>query len=84
MRAVSICSEHPAKMWVVEDDQLFPILPYKTNMTPWHSNQKSTLPEVFVQNASLEMGWKTNVTEKLSISGTKIKAFKSIGYGVLT
>ena len=67
-------------MWVVEDGQLFPILPYKTNFTPWHSNQKPTLPEVFVQNASLEMGWKTNVTEKNSISGTRIKAFKSVDY----
>ena len=80
LRAVSICNEHPAKMWVIEGDQLFPIFPFKTNMVPWHSNQKHKLPIVYVQNASLEIGWKTNVTEKKSISGEKIKAFKSLDY----
>ncbi|MDB2338301.1 acylneuraminate cytidylyltransferase family protein [Amylibacter sp.] len=80
IRAVSACSEHPGKMWIERGEQLFPILPYDLDSVPWHSNQKSKLPKVYVQNASLEIGWNRNILEFGSISGNKIKAYKSEGF----
>ena len=64
-------------MWVEREGQLFPILPYEMNGIPWHSNQMSALPTIYVQNASLEIGWNRNIYEHRSISGFKIQAFKS-------
>jgi N-acylneuraminate cytidylyltransferase len=49
-----------------------PLMPFKINNTPWHSNQTNILPEVFVQNASLEISYSKNVFLKNSISGDVI------------
>ena len=65
LRAVSPCSEHPGKMWVERGEQLFPILPYDYEGVPWHSNQKTKLPEIYVQNASLDIGWNKNIFNAL-------------------
>lgn len=80
LRAVSPCLEHPGKMWVERGGQLFPILPFDLEGVPWHSNQKSKLPEIYVQNASIEIGAVRNILCYNSISGHKIKAYKSIGF----
>ena len=75
IRAVQPCSEHPGKMWVLNNDNMQPLLPYDIKGVPWHSNQKSALPEIFIQNASLEMAWAEVVTDKKSISGSVILPF---------
>jgi len=73
LRAVERCSQHPGKMFRVLDGYLFPILPYGD--TPWHSNPTQNLPEVFVQNASLEIAWTKTALKKNSISGSLIVPF---------
>jgi len=80
LRAVQKVSEHPGKMWREYNSQLLPLLPFSENNIPWHSNQTNKLPEVFVQNASLELVWKNVVKQTKTISGTKIKAFVTEGY----
>ena len=35
----------------------YPILEGKIDGTPFHSSQYSVLPEIYVQNASLEIAW---------------------------
>ena len=75
LRAVEKCKQHPAKMWKICGDIMYPILPFDTLDTPWHSSQYASLPEVYVQNASLEIAWVRNVIEKGSISGNIIKPF---------
>ena len=75
LRAVSPVSEHPGKMWRNLGGQLFPILPYEIDNVPFHSNQNSKLPEVYVQNASLEMVWTKTVKNTNTISGNKIQSF---------
>jgi N-acylneuraminate cytidylyltransferase len=75
LRAVEKCSQHPGKMWVVRAGRLLPLLPYGPDERPWHSAQYQALPEVYVQNASLEIAWTRVVTETGTIAGSVIVPF---------
>jgi len=44
-------------------------------MQPWHSSQYPTLPEVYVQNASLEIAWSRVVFDGRTISGSVLMPF---------
>jgi CMP-N,N'-diacetyllegionaminic acid synthase len=55
LRAVEKCEQHPCKMWVVRGERMHPLIPFGPAEQPWHSSQYPSLPEVFVQNASLEI-----------------------------
>lgn len=79
LRAVEKCRQHPGKMWVVRGERMHPLFPFDLNGTPWHSNQYAALPEVFVQNASLEIAWTTVATDHRSISGETIIPFVTQG-----
>lgn len=72
LRAVELVQQHPGKMWRVIGDQLTPILPYEIDSVPWHSSQYTALPEIYVQNASLEICWWNIPKQMNSISGHKI------------
>ncbi len=80
VRAVEKCAQHPGKMWVKQGDRISPLLPFSINGTPWHSNQYGILPEVFVQNASLEIARVSTTVDKNSISGDKILPYFSNEY----
>jgi N-acylneuraminate cytidylyltransferase len=80
IRAVEICTQHPAKMWRVKDDFMAPILVGNNNGVPWHSCQFSSLPKIYVQNASLEIAWTSVALGKRSIAGDKIMPFITEGY----
>jgi len=75
LRAVEKCGQHPCKMWVVRGHRMMPLIPFGPKEQPWHSSQYPTLPEVYVQNASLEMAWTRVVTEGRTISGQVIMPF---------
>ena len=47
---------------------------------PWHSSQYSALPEIYIQNASLEICWTKTIFNMGSISGTKIMPFLTSNY----
>lgn len=57
LRAVSPVTEHPGKMWVIRGDVMHPLLPLTPPDLPWHSQQMTSLPQVYKQNASLEVAW---------------------------
>jgi N-acylneuraminate cytidylyltransferase len=78
LRAVSLCSEHPGKMWVLDESRMTPLLPNKIGNVPWHSNQYAALPKIYVQNASLEIAFSRCVLESESISGSRIAPFKTV------
>ena len=80
LRAVQKCKEHPGKMWVVRDKRMFPLLPLSPAAQPWHSSQYQSLPEVFVQNASLEMAWCRVIFDKQTIAGDVVMPFFTEGY----
>lgn len=79
-RAVSRCREHPGKMWIVTGDRMKPLLDDGGADPPWHSRPYQTLPEVYVQNASLEVAWRSTVERTGTIAGTEIRPFFPPGY----
>lgn len=79
LRAIERCKQHPGKMWVFRNNRMLPLLPFSNNMTPWHSSQYSALPEIYIQNASLEIAWCRVALENSSITGESIVPFFSEG-----
>ncbi len=80
LRAVEKCKQHPGKMWVLKKDKMDPLLPYSPSNPPWHSTPYQALPEVYVQNASLEIARCRVVAEGRSISGKSLMPFFTKGY----
>jgi CMP-N,N'-diacetyllegionaminic acid synthase len=80
LRAVEKCKQHPGKMWIVRSNRMLPLLPFEINGTPWHSNQYQALPEVYVQNASLEFAWSENVFTRGTIAGDVVVPFVTTGF----
>lgn len=81
LRAIEKCKQHPYKMWKIEDKIMKPIFSNPdNNSTPWHSMQYHTLPEVYVQNASLEIAWSVLPLKYNTISGHKIVPFITQDY----
>ena len=75
LRAVEKCHEHPGKMWVIRGERLLPIMPFGPASQPWHSTPYQALPEIYVQNASLEIAWTRVVRDTRSIAGETILPF---------
>jgi CMP-N,N'-diacetyllegionaminic acid synthase len=80
LRAVEKCQQHPGKMWIVRGNRMMPLLPLSPAEQPWHSSQYQSLPEVYVQNASLEIAWTRVVTEQRTIAGTVLMPFMTKDY----
>lgn len=80
LRAVERCKQHPGKMWVVEGDLMRPLMPGGTTREPWHSSPYQSLPEVYVQNASLEIAWVRVVRDSGTIAGDRIVPFMTDEY----
>lgn len=74
LRAVEVCRQHPGKMWTREAEWLRPLLAQPEGV-PWHSRQYADLPEVYVQNSSLEVAWTRVVEEQGAIAGSRVLAF---------
>ena len=75
LRAVERCQQHPGKMWIVRGRRMMPLLPMGPPEQPWHSSQYPSLPEVYVQNASLEIAWSRVVFEGGTIAGNVVMPF---------
>lgn len=80
LRAVEKCHEHPGKMWVIRGGRMVPLLPFGPVEQPWHSTPYQALPEVFTQNASLEIAWTRVIFEDRTIAGNVIVPFFTEGY----
>jgi N-acylneuraminate cytidylyltransferase len=79
LRAVELCRQHPGKMWVLDDGLMRPLLASPAGEVPLHSRQYQALPEVYVQNSSLELAWTRVVTELGSIAGERVVPFLTRG-----
>lgn len=79
LRAVEKVEQHPGKMWVVRDERMIPLMPLTPPDAPWHSQQKAALPEVYVQNASLEIAWTEMALRTGSIAGHVLAPFFTEG-----
>lgn len=80
LRAVEKCKEHPGKMWVVNGKRMSSLLPFGPKEQPWHSTPYQALPEIYVQNASLEIAWSRVVFDGRTIAGNVIMPFFTEGY----
>lgn len=80
LRAVEKCKQHPGKMWIVRGNRMTPLLPFGPSSQPWHSSQYPSLPEIYVQNASLEIAWTRVVLEERTIAGNVIVPFFTQGH----
>jgi N-acylneuraminate cytidylyltransferase len=68
-------------MWTVAGDLLEPLLPQPSGETPLHSRQYQALPEVYVQNSSLELAWSHVLEPPLpTISGSRVAPFFTEGW----
>ena len=83
VRAISKSSLHPGKMWTLYGDVILPLLPFLADGTIWHSSQISNLPEVFFQNASLEITKISAIIKTNSISGCVVTSYLSDEYSGL-
>jgi N-acylneuraminate cytidylyltransferase len=80
IRAVELVKQHPGKMWVLEGDLMRPLLPQPERETPLHSRQYQALPQVYVQNSSLEIAWTRVLEGPLpTISGECVAPFLTTG-----
>jgi CMP-N,N'-diacetyllegionaminic acid synthase len=80
IRAVERCRQHPAKMWHLDDELLRPVLEHSRQGSPAHSVPYQLLPEVWVQNSSLEMAWRHVLDgPRPTISGERIAPFFTEG-----
>jgi CMP-N-acetylneuraminic acid synthetase len=80
LRAVEKCRQHPGKMWIVRGQRMHPLLPFGASGQPWHSSQYPALPEVYVQNASLEIAWTRVLEVHGSIAGEVLVPFFTEGF----
>jgi len=78
IRAVEQVTQHPGKMWVIHGERMAPLLLHPQG-TPWHSQQYQALPEVYVQNASLEIAWSRVALEGGTIAGATLAPFLTMG-----
>jgi len=75
LRAVELCKQHPGKMWIIEGEHMRPLLDQPRDGQPWHSQQYAALPQVYVQNASLEIAWTRVPLEGGNIAGDTVMPF---------
>jgi len=81
IRAVERVRQHPGKMWTLDGELLEPLLPQPAGETPLHSRQYQALPEVLVQNSSLELAWSHVLAAPLpTISGLRVAPFFAEGW----
>ena len=66
-------------MWVVRGKRMLPLMPFANGSTPWHSSQYAALPELYAQDASLEIAWSRIALEQNTIAGEAIIPFISQG-----
>ena len=79
LRAVRPVREHPGKMWRIEGDAMVPLLPQRPGEVPTHSRQTASLPEVYVQDSSLEIAY-TRIVAGGEIAGATVVPFLTEGH----
>ena len=77
LRAVELCKQHPAKMWKIVDGQLVPMMVRSDSGIDWFSSPTQSLPEIWVQNASIEIAHVRCIDKFQSITGKVIIPFKT-------
>jgi CMP-N-acetylneuraminic acid synthetase len=72
IRAIEPVRQHPGKMWVLDGDYITPLLPQPDSGVPTHSRQFHDLPQVYVQDSSLEISWTHVALSGGGIAGKRV------------
>lgn len=74
VRTVKLCSEHPHKMWVMDDEgrRIRSFVPVEQKLREAHTLSYQLLPTVYVQNASMDVLRPANIWQLRSTTGTEI------------
>lgn len=75
VRSVTLCSEHPYKMWIIEGGRLRSFIPPNQKPREAHTFAYQVLPKVHIQNAAIDVTKPSNIWEKKSVTGTEIIPF---------
>lgn len=70
LRSVRLCSEHPCKMWRIEDDHLKPYV--ETEDSNLHTLSYHLLPTTYIQNASIYITRPRTIRNKRSYIGDTV------------
>jgi len=73
LRSVTLCSEHPYKMWIIENGYLKPFV--ETRDPNVHTLAYRSLPTVYIQNASIYITKPSTIREKGSYIGDTVLPF---------
>ena len=73
LRSLRLCSEHPYKMWVIENGYLKPFV--KGENPNIHTLSYHLLPTVYVQNASIYITKLSTIKNKKSPTGDVVIPF---------
>ena len=73
LRSIRLCSEHPYKMWTIEDGYLRPFI--KGSDFNIHTLSYQLLPTVYIQNASIYITKPSTIKNKKSPTGNIIIPF---------
>ena len=84
IRAVELVRQHPGKMWLLEGELMRPFVDQPAEGVPFHSMQYQALPQVYVQNSSLELAWSRVLAGEPSIAGRRVAPFPTEGAEGLT
>ncbi len=80
IRAVELVKQHPGKMWVLEGKTMRPLLDQSHLDAAWHAGQYQALPEIYIQNSSLEIAWTRVVSQTGTREGKAVTPFLTSGY----
>lgn len=80
LRAVSRVKQHPGKMWTVKGNEMVPLMNYpEINGHCSYNLPTQMLPDIYIQNASLEIGESRNVLFRNTVSGSRVMPFFTHG-----
>jgi CMP-N,N'-diacetyllegionaminic acid synthase len=74
VRTLRLCSEHPHKMWVMDQDgrRIRSLIPVEEKLPEAHTLSYQLLPVVYIQNASMDVLRPSNIWQLRSTTGSEI------------
>ena len=78
IRAIRPVKEHPGKMWIKVGESIIPFMPgvNPVTRTHFHSSPLQSLPEMWIQDASLEIARMNSIIKNGTISGNHVLGFE--------
>lgn len=74
VRAVSLATKHPYKMWKLENGFLRPLFSSVDGLKEPYNAPRQILPKIFQNNGAMNAFWSETILEKKSMTGDKVLA----------